>query len=64
MIFTVDPFAAGVMIAAAALPVAGNVFMVAQHYGAAPARASAAILISTAISVVTVSIVIGWVTSL
>ena len=63
-VFDIAPFAAGVMIAAAALPVAGNVYMVAQHYGAAPARASAAILISTAISVLTVSIVIGWVTSL
>lgn len=64
MVFTVDPYAAGVMIAAAALPVAGNVFIIAQHYGVAPARVSAAILISTAISVLTVSAVIAWVTSL
>lgn len=63
-IFDILPFAAGIMIAAAALPVAGNVYMVAQHYGTAPARVSAAILISTAISVLTVSTVIGWVTSL
>ena len=64
LIFNIEPFAAGIMIAAAALPVAGNVYMVAQHYGTAPARVSAAILISTGISVLTVSIVIGWVTSL
>ena len=62
LVFTVDPYAAGVMIAAASLPVAGNVFMLAQHYGVAPARVSASILLSTAASVVTVSLVIGWVT--
>lgn len=64
MVFTVDPYAAGVMIAAAALPVAGNVYIIAQHYGVAPARVSATILISTAISVLTVSGVIAWVTTL
>ena len=61
--FDVDPYAAGVMITAAALPVAGNVYILAQHYGVAPTRVSASILISTAISVVTVSLVIAWVTS-
>lgn len=60
-IFPVEAYAAGVMIAAAAMPVAGNVYMLAQHYGAAPARVSASILISTAISIVTVSLVIAWV---
>lgn len=60
-LFDVDTFTASVMIAAAALPVAGNVFMLAQHYGVAAQRASAAILISTTISIVTVSLVIGWV---
>ncbi|MDP5085920.1 MAG: AEC family transporter [Yoonia sp.] len=63
LIFDVDPYAAGVMITAAALPVAGNVYIIAQHYGVAPARVSASILISTAVSVVTVSLVIAWVTS-
>ena len=61
VIFDIDPFSAGVIIAAAALPVAGNVFMLAQHYGVAAQRASTAILISTAISIVTLSLVIGWV---
>lgn len=60
-LFPLDPYSAGVIIAAAALPVAGNVYMLAQHYGAAPQRVSAAILVSTAISIVTVSLVIGWV---
>ena len=57
-----DAYAATVMIAAAALPVAGNVYMLAQHYGVAPQRVSAAILVSTAISIVTVSAVIGILT--
>lgn len=62
-LFDVDPYAAGVMIAASSLPVAGNVYILAQHYGVAPARVSASILISTAASVVTVSLVIAWVTT-
>ncbi len=60
-IWPVEPFAAGVMIAAAALPVAGNVYILAQHYRVAPQRVSAAILISTAASIVTVSAVIAWI---
>lgn len=61
-LFGVDPFKAGVIISAAALPVAGNVYMLAQHYGVAPQRVSAAILVSTALSIVTVSLVVAWVT--
>ncbi|XDA98548.1 AEC family transporter [Sulfitobacter sp. LCG007] len=61
-VFRVDPFSAGVIVAAAALPVAGNVYILAQHYGVAPKRVSAAILISTAASILTVSGVIAWVT--
>ena len=61
-LFDVAPYAAGVMIAAAALPVAGNVFILAQHYGVAPQRVSTAILISTAVSVLTVTGVIALVT--
>jgi malonate transporter and related proteins len=62
--FNVDPYKAGVIIAAAALPVAGNVYMLAQHYNVAPARVSAAILVSTTLSIATVSAVIAWVTTL
>jgi malonate transporter and related proteins len=57
----VDPYAAGVMIAAAALPVAGNVYILAQHYGVAPVRVSTAILISTAFSIVSVTLVVGMI---
>lgn len=61
-VFAVDPYAAGVMIAAAALPVAGNVYILASHYSVAPQRVSAAILISTAVSILTVPPIIAWVT--
>ncbi|MEZ5779135.1 MAG: AEC family transporter [Paracoccaceae bacterium] len=61
-LFNVEPFAAGVMIAAASLPVAGNVYILARHYGIAPQRVSASILISTVASIVTVSVVIAWIT--
>ena len=62
-LFSVDPYSAAVLIAAASLPVAGNIYMLAQHYSVAPQRVSAAILVSTAISIFTVSLVIGWVTN-
>ncbi|MDA3857993.1 MAG: AEC family transporter [Roseovarius sp.] len=64
VLFRVEPYPAAVMIAAASLPVAGNVYMLAQHYGVAPKRVSASILISTAAAIVTVSLVIGWVNQL
>ena len=63
-LFPVEPYAAGVMIAASALPVAGNVFILAQHYGVAPQRVSAAILVSTGASVLTVTAVIAWIKTL
>lgn len=61
VLFPVDTFSAGVIISAAALPVAGNVFILAQHYGVAPQRVSAAILVSTAASILTVSGVIAMI---
>lgn len=64
VIFPVEPFQAAVMISAASLPVAGNVYMLAQHYGVAPQRVSAAILVSTTLSILTVSLVIAWVAPL
>lgn len=62
VLFPVERQAAGVMVAAAALPVAGNVFILAQHYGVAPQRVSTSILVSTAVSVLSVTAVIAWVT--
>ncbi len=61
LLFPVPPFQAAVAVATAARPVAGNVYMLAQHYGIAPQRVSAAILISTAFSILTVSTVIALV---
>ena len=60
-LFPVEPFAAGVMVAAAALPVAGNVYILAAHYAVAPQRVSTAILFSTALSILTIPAVIAWV---
>lgn len=62
VVFDVEPFAAGVMIAAASLPVAGNVYILSQHFAVATHRVSAAILISTAASIATVPAVIHWIT--
>ncbi|MBK5932765.1 hypothetical protein C8N32_10483 [Rhodovulum imhoffii] len=61
VLIPVEPYAAGVMIAAAALPVAGNVFILAQHYGVAPQRVSTAIFLSTSLSILTISTVIALV---
>lgn len=63
VLYQVPMSQAGVMIAAAALPVAGNVYILAQHYGVAPQRVSTSILISTAFSILSVTAVIAWVTS-
>ena len=60
VLFDVDRAAAGVMIAAAALPVAGNVYILAQHYGVAPQRVSTAILFSTAAGILTIPLAIAW----
>ena len=62
VLFKVDAYQAMVVTSAAALPVAGNVYILAQHYGVAPQRVSAAILVSTAISIVSVSLWIAWLT--
>jgi predicted permease len=63
-LFDVPPYTAAVVIAAAALPVAGNVFIIAQSYGVAPRRVSSAILISTLLAVLSVALVIGWTAAL
>lgn len=60
VLFPLPPFAAAVTIAAAALPVAGNVYMLAAHYGVAPQRASAAILLSTLASIASLPLILAW----
>jgi len=63
-VFPVAAYPAAVLIAATALPVAGNIFILATHYEVAPQRVSASIFLSTVASVVTVSLVIAWVSAL
>ena len=58
-VFKVDPYSAGIMIMLAAMPTAGNIYILAQHYGVVPKRVSATILISTTVSVITLSIIIA-----
>ncbi len=60
VVWPVEPYAAAVMIASAAMPTAGNIYMLAANYGVAPQRVSSTILISTAASVATVSLVLAW----
>lgn len=60
IVWPLEPYAAAVMIASAALPTAGNIFMVASHYGVAPQRVSATILVSTIGSIVSVSLILAW----
>lgn len=60
----IDAYSATIVISAAALPVAGNVYMLAQHYGVAPHRVSATILFSTMASIVSVPLFISWVGTL
>lgn len=64
VIFNLDPYAVAVMIACAAMPVAGNVYMIAHHYQIPADRISGAILISTAVSIATISATVAWVRQL
>ena len=63
ILFDVPEYPAAVMIVASSLPVAGNIYILAQHYGVAPQRVSASIFVSTAISVVSISFVLSLVSS-
>jgi len=60
-LFDVAAFPAGVMVAAAALPVAGNTYILAQHFRVAEQRVSATILLSTAFSILTIPLFIAWI---
>ena len=62
LIFGLDPFASAVMISCAAMPVAGNVYMIANHYEVPSERISIAILVSTTVSIVSISVIVGLVT--
>ncbi len=55
LIFSVDPLWATAALLGAALPIAANVFIVARQYDVYVARTSSAILVSTAVSILSVS---------
>ena len=63
VVFDVPTFTASVMVAAAAMPTAGNVYILAQHYGIAPVRVSSTILVSTLVSMVSLTAVIALVSN-
>ncbi len=58
-VFAVPVATAKVIVTAAALPVAGNVFILAQSFGVAPQRVSTAILVSTILAVATLTAVLA-----
>ena len=60
----VDPLWVKVAITSACLPVAANVFVVADNYGAYGVRSATATLVTTVIASVTVPIYLYWVLSL
>jgi len=55
LLFSVDPLWATAALLGAALPIAANVFIVARQYDVYVARTSSAILVSTAVSMISVS---------
>lgn len=59
-VFKLPAVWASVAILQAALPIAANVYVLAQRYERRPEQISTAIFISTAASVVTISVLIGW----
>ena len=58
-VFTVDPAFAKVGVLLSALPTGANCFVIAQQYGRFVQRTSAAILISTIVAVVTLSVILN-----
>ncbi len=58
VLFSVDTFGASIMISVAAMPTAGNIYIIARYYDVAPNRVSATILVSTMVSVLTLTLVL------
>ena len=58
LLFDVDPLWATAGLLGAALPIAANVFIVARQYDVYVARTSSAILVSTAVSMISVSTIL------
>lgn len=58
-LFDLRPFEAAVLAACAAMPVAGNIYMLVSHYGIESDRVSFSILVSTVVSILTIPLIIG-----
>jgi malonate transporter len=58
LLFSVDPLWATAALLGAALPIAANVFIVARQYDVYVVRTSSAILVSTAVSLLSVSVLL------
>ncbi len=63
-VFSLDPLWVAVATVTAALPIGANVFIVAQKYDRYVARTTSATLISTALSMVTVAVLLEALTPL
>lgn len=59
-LFGVSPLATAVVTLTAALPIGVNVFVLAQQYDVAVRRVASAIVLSTALSIVTVAGLLAW----
>ncbi|TCZ55597.1 AEC family transporter [Roseicella aquatilis] len=59
-LFALSPLETAVAVVAAALPTGANAFMLAQRYEVSPERSGATVLVSTAASVVTLALLLGW----
>lgn len=59
-VFVMEPFWSRAAVILAALPVSTLVFVVAQQYDVYVQRASTAVIVSTVLSVITVSLLLIW----
>ena len=59
-VFTVDPAWVAVAVITAAMPCGVNSYLFAERYKVGQAESAAAILVSTGLSVVTMSLILGW----
>lgn len=59
-VFDVAEFPAKIMIAVAAMPTAGNIYIIASQFNVAALRVSSTIFVSTVLSVVTLTFVMIW----
>lgn len=59
-VFTVEPMWVAVAVITAAMPCGVNSYLFAERYKVGQAESAAAIVVSTALSVVTMSLILGW----